>query len=102
MVAATAAEYLRQMNERNLDIELVAGKLQVFLGIGENFFTEVAKLRAIKLIWAQVVRAFGGGKLAQRIRLHARARQPQQDPPRSTPQYAARHIGSIGRGHRWS
>lgn len=73
IVLATAAEYLRTLGERGLDLDLVASNLQVVLGIGENFFVEVAKFRAVKLLWAQMLRAFGVGAEGQRIRLHARS-----------------------------
>ena len=69
---ATGVSYLRELGGRGLAAELVAGKLHVSLGIGENFFMEVAKFRAIKSLWAQVLRAFGVSAEAQRIRLHAR------------------------------
>ena len=73
IVLATAAEYLRTLGERGLDLDLVASKLQVVLGIGENFFMEVAKFRAVKLLWAQMLRAFGVDEDGRRIRLHARS-----------------------------
>ena len=69
---ATGVSYLRELGGRGLAAELVVGKLHVSLGIGENFFMEVAKFRAIKALWAQVLRAFGVSAEARRIRLHAR------------------------------
>ena len=69
---ATGVAYLRALGGRGLAAEKVAGKLQVSLGIGENFFMEVAKFCAIKSLWAQMLRAFGVSAEAQRIRLHAR------------------------------
>ncbi|MDE2952389.1 MAG: methylmalonyl-CoA mutase subunit beta [Chloroflexota bacterium] len=69
---ATGVAYLREMTARGLDLSQAAGKMHFFLSIGENFFMEIAKLRAIKLMWAQVARAFGGDDEAQKIRLHAR------------------------------
>ncbi len=72
---ASAVEYLRALDERGLDTNLVAGKLHIRLGIGENFFMEVAKFRAIKLLWAQVARAIGSDSGGQRIRLHGRSGQ---------------------------
>ena len=71
VIAATAVEYLRQLVERGLDINAVATGMHCFLCIGEDFFMSVAKLRATRVIWAQVVRAFGGDQSAQRVRLHA-------------------------------
>lgn len=69
---STGAAYLREMSSRRLDVSQVAGKTHFFLSIGENFFMEIAKLRAIKMMWSQVARAFGGDDEAQKIHLHAR------------------------------
>jgi len=70
LTIATGVAYLRALNDRGLAVEKVAPKLHFFLNIGENFFMEVAKFRAIKLLWAQVLRAFG---LRQNIYIHARS-----------------------------
>ncbi len=102
IVLATAVEYLRALGERGLDLNLVASKLQVVLGIGENFFMEVAKFRAVKLLWAQVLRAFGVGEDGQRIRLHARSggrkltrREPYVNLLRLTTEALSAAIGGI-------
>ena len=68
---ATGATYLRELKARGLDVNLIAEKAQVFLSIGENFFMEVAKFRAIKPLWAQMLRAFGVNQEKQRIKLNA-------------------------------
>ena len=70
---ATAAIYLRELSTRGLAVNRIAEKMQVFLNIGENFFMEVAKFRAIKRLWAQMLRAFGANQEKQRIKLHARS-----------------------------
>jgi methylmalonyl-CoA mutase len=41
--------------------------------LGSRFFMEVAKLRAARLLWAQVVKAFGGDDDAQKMHLHVRS-----------------------------
>ena len=73
LAMATAVTYLREMERRGLDVELVAGKMRFFMRVGENFFMEVAKFRAVKMMWAQIAAAFGGGEAAQKIKLHASA-----------------------------
>ena len=70
---ATGVAYLRELGGRGLDADSVASKMHVRLGIGENFFMEIAKFRAIKSLWAQVLRAFGVSTRDQRLWLHARA-----------------------------
>ena len=40
--------------------------------MGANFFMQIAKLRAIRPIWAQIVKAFGGNEESQKIHIHGR------------------------------
>jgi methylmalonyl-CoA mutase len=68
---ATGVTYLSEMLERGLDIDLIAQKMHFFINVGENFFMEIAKLRAIKMMWAQIIREFGGNDDSQKIKLHA-------------------------------
>ena len=69
---ATGVAYLRALGERGIGIDEVAPRLRFDFAIGGQFFMEIAKLRAARLLWAQVVAAFGGGDDAQALRLHAR------------------------------
>ena len=54
---ADGLEYVRAATDRGLDIDAFAGRLSFFFAIGMNFFMEVAKLRAARLLWARVMRA---------------------------------------------
>jgi methylmalonyl-CoA mutase len=56
---ADGVEYLRAGRDAGLDIDKFAPRLSFFWGIGMNFFMEVAKLRAGRLLWAKLVREFG-------------------------------------------
>ena len=69
---ATAVAYLRAMLERGLTIEEAAGQIMFGFSMGANFFLQIAKLRALRPLWAQIVEAFGGSKDAQRMHIHAR------------------------------
>jgi methylmalonyl-CoA mutase len=69
---ATAVEYLRAMNERGLDANTVAPRVRFAITVGETFFTEIAKLRALRMLWARVVQSLGGNAEAQRLSLHVR------------------------------
>ncbi len=55
---ADGVEYLRAGIDAGLDIDAFAPRLSFFWGIGMNFFMEVAKLRAARLLWAKLVRQF--------------------------------------------
>jgi methylmalonyl-CoA mutase len=56
---ADGMEYVRYALGRGLDIDRFAGRLSFFFAIGMNFFMEVAKLRAARLLWHRVVSQFG-------------------------------------------
>ncbi len=69
---SAAVSYLRAMLERGLTIDEAAEQIQFGFSIGANFFMQIAKLRAIRPIWAQVIKAFGGSEKVQHIHVHAR------------------------------
>ncbi|WP_055478705.1 methylmalonyl-CoA mutase [Sphaerimonospora mesophila] len=56
---ADGIEYLRAGVGAGLDIDAFAPRLSFFWCIGMNFFMEVAKLRAARLLWANIVKDFG-------------------------------------------
>src|SRR5690349_22038944 len=56
---ADGVEYLKAGLDAGLDIDRFAPRLSFFWGIGMNFFMEVAKLRAARLLWAQLMKSFG-------------------------------------------
>ncbi|MER5863353.1 methylmalonyl-CoA mutase [Kitasatospora sp. NPDC002040] len=55
---ADGVEYLRAGLEAGLDVDAFAPRLSFFWAIGMNFFMEVAKLRAARLLWAKLVKQF--------------------------------------------
>jgi methylmalonyl-CoA mutase len=55
---ADGVEYLRAGLASGLDIDAFAPRLSFFWAIGMNFFMEVAKMRAGRLLWAKLVRQF--------------------------------------------
>ncbi|RKN37108.1 methylmalonyl-CoA mutase [Streptomyces hoynatensis] len=56
---ADGVEYLRAGLAAGLDVDAFAPRLSFFWAIGMNFFMEIAKLRAARLLWAKLVRQFG-------------------------------------------
>ena len=56
---ADGREYVHAAMARGLDIDAFAGRLSFFFGIGMNFFLEVAKLRAARTLWAQIMSDLG-------------------------------------------
>ena len=56
---ADGVDYLKAGLDAGLDIDTFAPRLSFFWGIGMNFFMEVAKLRAGRLLWSELVAGFG-------------------------------------------
>ncbi len=55
---ADGKEYIRTAIAAGLDIDAFAPRLSFFWGIGMNFYMEIAKLRAARLLWARIVAEF--------------------------------------------
>ena len=55
---ADGLEYVRTAVDSGLDIDKFAGRLSFFFCMGMNFFMEIAKLRAARILWARIVRQF--------------------------------------------
>ncbi|MFJ9038654.1 methylmalonyl-CoA mutase [Streptomyces sp. NPDC102406] len=55
---ADGVEYLRAGRAAGLDVDAFAPRLSFFWAIGMNFFMEIAKLRAARLLWARLVGRF--------------------------------------------
>jgi len=55
---ADGVEYVRAALNKGLDVDSFAPRLSFFFGIGINFFMEVAKLRAARLLWSEMMAPF--------------------------------------------
>ncbi len=56
---ADGLEYLRTGVAAGLSIDNFAPRLSFFWGIGKNYFMEIAKMRAGRMLWAKIVKTFG-------------------------------------------
>jgi len=72
---ATGVEYLRQLNNLGLDVNTAAPRIRFAITVGSNFFMEIAKLRALRMLWSHAVAAAGGNEAAQKASLHVRTSQ---------------------------
>ncbi len=59
---ANAVEYIKAAQKAGLDIDTIAPRLSFFLASHNNFFEEIAKFRAARRIWANIVKSRFGGK----------------------------------------
>ena len=70
---ATALEYLRAMTRAGLDFDNAASQIAFSMSVGCQFFQAIAKLRALRKMWAKVITACNGSETAARTtRIHIR------------------------------
>ncbi|MCD0156561.1 methylmalonyl-CoA mutase [Deinococcus sp. 6GRE01] len=68
---ADGLEYVRAALGKGLSIDEFAPRLSFFFGIGMNFYTEVAKLRAARLLWSELIAPFGPqNPMSRALRTH--------------------------------
>jgi len=56
---ADGQEYVRTAIAKGLDVDDFAGRLSFFWAIGMNFYLEIAKMRAARLLWTRIMQGFG-------------------------------------------
>ncbi len=56
---AWANEYLSRLTGKGVSIDDIAPNIKFHFGVGSNYFMEIAKIRAIRLLWAKIVNAYG-------------------------------------------
>ena len=69
---ATAVCYVRQLAQRNIDIHTIAKSMMFTFSLGANFFMEIAKLRALRVLWARIMEAFGAEEADRAVHVHGR------------------------------
>src|SRR5574342_297050 len=82
---ADGLEYVRAALSKGLDIDAFAGRPSFFFAIGMNFYMEVAKLRAARLLWATLMRKHFAPKRGESLMLRTHcqtsgASLTEQDP----------------------
>ncbi|WP_422823700.1 methylmalonyl-CoA mutase [Variovorax rhizosphaerae] len=55
---ADGKEYVKTALAKGLDVDVFAGRLSFFWAIGMNFYLEVAKMRAARLLWCRIMKEF--------------------------------------------
>lgn len=55
---ADGLEYVRTGIQSGIDIDAFAPRLSFFWGVGKNYFMEVAKMRAARVLWAKLIKQF--------------------------------------------
>jgi methylmalonyl-CoA mutase len=68
---ATGAEYVRQMIARGVDVDTAANSIWFTISMGTNFFMGIAKLRSARMLWAKIIKEFGGSEDSQKMFINA-------------------------------
>lgn len=69
---AMAVEYIREMQKRGLDIHDIAQSLTFGFNTGATFFLEIAKPRAARQVWSNIMKAFGAEEADRSAKIHAK------------------------------
>lgn len=69
---ATGAEYWRQLLDRGIAPTQLEARTQIEFAVGVDFFMEIAKLRAARVLWCRMTGAFGAEAGAQKVFVVAR------------------------------
>lgn len=69
---SSAVEYINQMIKRGLTIDEVAPRMHFTFGISTFHFMEIAKLRAARILWSNIVDAFKGKEESKEIFIHSK------------------------------
>ena len=72
---ATGLQYIDEMVARGYTVDEAAEHIRFNFCLGPNFFMEIAKLRAVRVVWAQLMQAYGAGEKAQCIDVFAETSQ---------------------------
>ncbi|MGK0290818.1 MAG: methylmalonyl-CoA mutase, partial [bacterium] len=68
---ADGKEYVQAAMDTGLDVDAFAPRLSFFFGMGMNFYMEVAKLRAARLLWSKIMDKFGAkDPKSKKLRTH--------------------------------
>jgi len=71
-VVATALQYVREMEKRGVSVALSTNSMRFGISIGQNFFMEIAKIRALRSLWGRIVMAMEESETPRPVYIHAR------------------------------
>jgi methylmalonyl-CoA mutase len=68
---ASGVDLLAEMQERGVAVDRAADSVAFSFAMGPEFFMQIAKLRAFRMVWAQAVESFGGAREHAKARIYA-------------------------------
>ncbi len=69
---ATGVEYLQALTSRGISIKDAAKSIRFVFSVGADYFMEMSKIRAARVLWSKIVTAFGGEESDGTLYIHAR------------------------------
>jgi methylmalonyl-CoA mutase len=69
---ASGVDFIAAMQDRGIAVDRVADSVAFSFAMGPEYFMQIAKLRAFRMVWAQAVEKFGGAGEHARARIYAR------------------------------
>ncbi len=69
---SAGVEYIRALSERGVQPASVVPRLRFTFAVGPQFYLEISKFRAFRLIWSRVAQGFGLSAEQSKVRIHAR------------------------------
>ncbi len=101
LTLANGRAYIIEAQQRGLDIDKFCSQLSFFFGVGSDFYCEIAKLRAARLLWCEIVENLGAtSDKSKALRMHCQtsgwsltAQEPINNIARTTLQAMAAVFG---------
>jgi methylmalonyl-CoA mutase len=99
---AAATAYFVRLKESRLPPEIVNQHLQFSMALGTSYFVEIAKIRALKLLWANVLKAYGVERgilppIEAHFAIPVQKKDPHANMIQATSQAMAAVIGGVNR-----
>jgi methylmalonyl-CoA mutase len=69
---ATGVAYVNELLDRGVSPDEAGESITFAFSIGNEFFSEIAKIRAARVLWAAIMAEFGAGENGQKMNIHAR------------------------------
>jgi methylmalonyl-CoA mutase len=71
-VLSQGNEYLAQITEQGIPVDDIAQRMQFTIAVGSSYFLEIAKIRALKMLWAKIVEQYSPkSETSMEINIHA-------------------------------
>lgn len=68
---AWGSQYMQMLTDAGVDANEAAAAIKFNFGVGGNYFMEIAKFRAARWLWAEILKAFGCAEENAKIKMHA-------------------------------